>query len=111
MSIGAGAFDQRVAFKRRSVTQDSFGADVLGSPSTVGTFWARVQYLRGKELQYAQQRWAEAQYIITMRRQPGVTILPTDYAEWNDQTLDIMPVMGPGTRDCEWIVYAKDHVE
>lgn len=112
MAIGAGRYDMRVSFKRKNVTgQDTFGVDVLGTPTTVGTFWANVEPLRGRELQYAQQRWAEAQYMITLRRQPGVSIEPDDWAEWNGVVLDIMPAMGPGTRNSEWIVYAKDHVE
>lgn len=109
---GAGKLDQRVVFKRKNVTgQDTFGADVLGTATTVGTFWSKVEYLTGRELQVAHQRFAEAQYRITMRRQPGVSIESDDYVEWNSQTLDISPVMNPGTRECEWWMYAKDHVE
>jgi len=106
-----GQLDMRVSFRRRTVTQDEIGADIPGTPTTVGTFWANVAYLQGRELEVAQQRWAEARYKITIRRQTGITIRPTDYAVWNGQTLDIIPVDGPGTRVDFWTIYAKDHIE
>ncbi len=102
--------DQRVAFYRPTFTIDSIGASVPGTPTLVGTFWAEVRYLNGYELEVAAQRWTEVKYRITIRRQPGVTILASDYAEWNGQTLDIRAPEGPGTREDFWLIFAKDHV-
>lgn len=108
-----GRFDQRIVIKRRVVTQDSFGADVTGTPTTIGTFWARVEPLTGRELEQAMQKWAEARFRITIRRQPGLayTIKPADHIEWNSQSLDVLDVQGQGTRMPEWVIVAKDHVE
>jgi SPP1 family predicted phage head-tail adaptor len=106
-----GQLDQRIVILRPNVTGvDARGADVLGTPTTVGTFWANVQYLKGRELEAAQQRWAEVQYQITIRRQPSTTILSTDYATWNGQALDIRAPEGAGTREPFWTIFAKDQV-
>ncbi len=107
----SGQLDQRVAIYRKTVTgQDATGADILGTPTLLGTFWANVQFITGHELQDASQRWAEAKYKITIRRQPGVTLQRDDTATWNSQTLDILDIRGPGTRDPYWEIFAKDHV-
>lgn len=100
--------DQRVQFIRATVTgQDDIGADELGTPSTVGTFWSNVQYGAGREFQIASQRWAETQIVFKIRRQPGVSILQTDDAIWDDKVWDIVGVSGIGTRDNFWTIAAK----
>lgn len=106
-----GQMDQRIVVLRKNVTgQDSTGADTLGTPTTVATLWAHVEYLEGRELQAAQQRWSEVKYRIAIRRQPSLTILSSDYVTWNGQTLDIRAPEGPGTRADFWKIFAKDHV-
>lgn len=107
----AGILDQRVTLKRRTVTgQDTFGQDII-SMVTVATVWAAVRYLSGRELDQAQQTFAEARYEIEMRRRPDLTIKRADTVEWRGQTLDILDVAGPGTREDSWKILAKDHVE
>lgn len=104
--------DQRVTFLRPTVSgRDAMGGDIAGSPTTVGTFWANVHYLSGREFDLASQRWGEARYVITIFRQPGVTLAVTDYVEWNGQTLDIVDIAGQGTRDEYWLITAKDFLE
>lgn len=104
-----GQLDQRVIFKRTAVTtQDARGADILATPSTLRECFANVMYLQGYELQVAQTRWAEVKYKITIRRQPGIEIRFTDTATWKGKVLDILDVRGPGTRDAEWVIFAKD---
>lgn len=106
-----GDYDQRVQFTRQTVTgQDSFGQDVTTTTS-MGTFWAHVSYMTGRELQAAQQRWAEAQYSIEIQRQPGITLKPSDQIVWNSQTLDVVDIQGQGTRSAVWTIIAKDHIE
>ena len=79
-----GQLDQRIVISRKNVTgYDSMGADVLGTATTIGTFWANVGYIAGHELQNAGQRWAEARYKITIRRQPGTTLQVADTITWN----------------------------
>jgi len=104
-----GQLDQRVIFKRPTVASiDARGADVAGTPQLVRECFANVQYLQGYELQVAQTRWAEVKYKITIRRQPGIEIRFTDTATWKGKVLDLLDIRGPGTRDAEWVIFAKD---
>ncbi len=107
----SGQLDARVQFTRRNVTgQDATGADELGTPTDLGTFWAKVEFIAGHELQDAGQRWAEARYKITIRRQPSLILQRDDTATWNSQALDVLDIRGPGTREPFWEIFAKDHV-
>lgn len=105
-----GQLDQRITLLRPTFTTDGLGASVPGTPTDLGQKWANVSYMNGYELEQAAQRWAEVRYKITIRRQPGLTLQLTDYIEWNSQTLDLLDIRGPGTRDDFWILMAKDHV-
>jgi SPP1 family predicted phage head-tail adaptor len=105
---GAGKYDQRVVFKRdTAASQNTYGEDVL-TTETLGTFWAHVQYGSGREFHTAHQRWAETTVAFEIRRQPGVTIVAKDYAEWNSKTWDILGVLNIGTRQDCWLIAAKD---
>lgn len=108
----AGKYDQRVTFETENVTgQNASGEDVIGTPTELATISAAVRYMQGRELQVAQQTAAEAKYKIEFRRNPDLKLLKRkDTARWNDQILDILDVNGPGTREPEWSVTAKDHV-
>jgi head-tail adaptor len=109
--IQSGQLDERIELYRPTVASISAtGADVAGTPTLLRTVWAAVEYMQGRELQAASQRWAEARYKITIRRQPGITLALTDYISWNSQTLDMLDIRGPGTRDDFWIILAQDHV-
>lgn len=102
--------DQRIVIYRRNVTgQNSSGEDVLGTPVTVASLPARVEYLAGRELERASQMWAESKYRITIGWQPS-EVRREDYIVWRGQTLDILDVQGLGTRELEWVIVAKDHV-
>jgi len=104
-----GDLDQRIEFLRPVVTgQDSMGADILGSPISLRAVWAQVKSLDGRELQANAQRWAEARYKITIRRQPGLELLETDFITWRSRQLDMLDIRGQGTRDDFWTIIAKD---
>jgi head-tail adaptor len=90
-------------------SQNSYGEDVL-TTSTVGEYPCRVEYLEGRELAAASQRWARARYRITMRYQPGVTISPNMTVTWEGRTLDIVDVRNPGdSLRPETLLIAQDH--
>jgi head-tail adaptor len=108
----AGKLDQRITVYAQNVTgQNAFGEDQEGDPTEVCSVWACVEYLQGRELDRATQRWAEARYRITMRRNPSIEIKREHWIEWRDNELDILDVQGQGTRDAFWVITAKDHVE
>jgi len=106
-----GRMRQTIVWKRDTVTgQNTFGGDTV-TPTTVLTCMADVWELSGNELAAAQQRWAEVQYKIGMRRQPGATLAMTDYIEWQGRRLDVLHIEGMHSTSMYWIVLAKDHVE
>jgi head-tail adaptor len=108
----AGRLDQRITIKRENRTgYDSFGQPVLGTPVDVASVWAEVIYLAGRELEAVQQTWAEARYKIRLRRQMEIEINRAYWIDWQGDTLDILDVQGPRTRNPEWVIIAKDHVE
>lgn len=105
--------DQRIVIKRPVVASvNTYGGDEAGTPTTIGTFWAGVQYGQGREYARAAQLWAETTIVFEMRRQPGLTeIKAKDYVEWNSKTWDVTGVLGQGTREPYWYLAAKDHTE
>lgn len=72
------------------------GEEILGTPIATGTFWCNVEALQGRELETAMQKWAEAKYRITMRRQPGITFTRKMTATWNGRAMDILDVVDLG---------------
>ena len=103
--------DQRIViYRRNAMGQNSHGEDVLGPSSQVASVFARVTYLAGRELERTSQIWAEAKYKIYIGWQP-LEIKREDSIEWRGQTLDVLDIQGPGTRELEWTIIAKDHVE
>lgn len=90
------------------VTQSSFGEDVVSNPTDVGTFWCKVEALQGRELESARQRWAEARYKITMRKQ-AVTFTRKMTGLWNGRHLNILDVQDVGGNSRpEVMMYAMD---
>jgi SPP1 family predicted phage head-tail adaptor len=61
-----GRFRQRVALQSLTETPDSFGQPIQ-SWTTVGTYWAWVRPLQGRELMHAKQIVAEATHAVSMR--------------------------------------------
>jgi hypothetical protein len=111
---GAGQFDQEVNFYRANPTgaQNAAGEPIFGAPTLVWYTWAEVSPImqQGREMAAVSQRWAEARYRLRFWR-PDVDLKLDDWAEWNGQTLDLLDIQGPGTRDAQWTVFTKDHVE
>jgi head-tail adaptor len=105
--------DQRIIIYVRTVaSQDTYGGDVEGTPTTLGTFWAGVQYGAGREFVRVQQIWAETAIVFVLRRQPELSeIKAKDYVTWNGKTWDVTGVLGQGTREPYWYLAAKDHTE
>jgi len=69
----AGQLDQRVTLWRLSGGVDEWGTPLPEELVAVGTVWARVQPLRGREYFAAQAAQSEVTTRITMRYRPGVT--------------------------------------
>lgn len=106
----AGALRQRVTFQTATITQNSVGEPV-NSWSNIGTVWARVEPLAGKERFAAMQQQADVDYRITCRYSSTVAALaPEDRATWNGKTFDIKSVLNTETRDRELQVFVREHI-
>ena len=69
----AGTLDQRVSLWRLSGGFDELGQPLPDEWTLVGTVWACVQPLRGREYIAAQAALSEITTKVTMRHRPGVT--------------------------------------
>lgn len=87
----------RITISRATKTQNSFGED-QSTWAAIGSYWANVRALQGRELESMQQTWAEARYKIDMRYQRGTTFRREDRITWGSRTLDILDVADPDNR-------------
>lgn len=108
----AGALRSRVTVQHRLVTsQDSRGQDVYSwTTITDGPFWAMIEALQGRQLEAAQQTWAEARFRVTIRYQPGVSINREDRLLWGSRILDILDVEDPDQRTRQIVMVCKEIV-
>lgn len=74
--VSAGELDQRVTLQRKTVTQASNGEPTT-TWSPIGTLWAKVQQLTGRDQIAAQQVQYPADVRIIIRHRPSLT--PEDH--------------------------------
>ena len=86
----AGQLNQRVTLERFTETEDAYGATVTDW-ATVGTFWAAVLPLTGKEIIAGDAVAAITDVRVIMRYQPGVTA--ADRLKHNGKVLEIKAVI------------------
>ena len=63
----AGRLDKRIAISGHTQSPNSTFGDLVDSPFTVGTFWAKVEHLSGREMFNAQQTVGEVTTRFTVR--------------------------------------------
>lgn len=100
MPSGVGQYRDRIAVSDYVIdAADSFGAPVK-TPTFIGKFWCTVTPLGGNEQVSSEQRFAKAQYQISMPKQPGILFRPRQTVIWQkksgDRTLNILEVRNPG---------------
>ena len=98
----------RITIQRQSSELNSF-RQPKDEWAEVGTYWANVRTLSGRELATARQVRDEVTTRVAMRFQPGVEITPADRIEWHGRKLQILAAFDPDERmrelwlDCaEW---------
>jgi SPP1 family predicted phage head-tail adaptor len=95
--MDAGALDERVTFKRKTLMRDGMGgADEAWAAITDGTVWARLRPVRGNERTEADRTEAKADYLVTIRYRDD--LLPTDRIEWRGRELNIRLIRDGGPR-------------
>lgn len=106
----AGQLNDRVTFQRATLTSNAFG-EPLQAWANVGTVWARVEPIAGKERFSAMQTMADVDYRITFRYQPALSDLgPDDRAQWDGKSLDIKAVYRKEGRSGEMHAFARLHL-
>lgn len=98
-------------FSPLTTGQNGMGEDIViwQDVANGAAFSCTVEYMQGRELELFMQRWARAQYKITLRHQPGIKPLPNWRATWGDIQLDIISVQDPeGSMRPELILYCQD---
>lgn len=97
----------RITISRASKTQNTYGEDVV-SWVAIGSYWANIRALQGRELETMQQTWAEARFRIDMRYQRGTTFQREDRITWGSRTLNILDVEDPDQTQRRLFIVAKE---
>ena len=93
--IRPGDLRHRVQVQREMVEPGPLGGD-LKTWQTLGTFWARVKPLAGRELLLAQQIDATLSHEVVMRNAGGIGSLGVtsqDRLMWGDHILNIESIV------------------
>ncbi len=88
--LRAGRLDKRIGIKDITQSPDSTFGDIVDSPFTVGTFWAKVEHLKGRELFEAQQTVGEVTTRFTVRWRSDFT--PKMTITYDGKTYDIVDI-------------------
>lgn len=95
----AGRLRHRVTVQSASTSTDSFG-QTQPTWGSVGTYWANVRPLMGKEAERARQVRADATHVVEMRI--PVSITPEMRLSYDSRTLNIVEVVNIDERDREY---------
>jgi len=101
----AGKLDQRVTLWRLSGGVDDWGAPLPDELVAVGTVWASVQPLKGREYLAAMAAQSEVTTRITMRYRPGVT--PDLKVTHEGKQYEIESVIDTNSQGVELVLMAK----
>lgn len=99
----AGPNRQRITLMRTNPTKtyDALNQD-RSTPIAVGTFWAKVGGLNGKEVVAAAQLQGQVEGAITMRVIPAIMpVTPADWFVFNGRKLNIVSVVNTDERNRE----------
>lgn len=89
-SYSAGMLDQLLTQQRYTRTPDGMGG-VTRTLSTVGTHWAHIRPLTGRERVEAGQRLEQrVSYLVVIRS--GAELLTDDVLQWEGRTLNVRVV-------------------
>lgn len=95
----AGELDQRIAFRRKTLTSDGLGGSELVF-ADYASAWARVKPLSGRERQQSQRPEGVKAYEIVVRNRDD--ILDDDVIRWRGRDMNIRFIREKGPRD-SWL--------
>lgn len=120
--VKAGELNRKVTlYDVPAETQDAYG-QVSDTAAEIGTFRAKVENLRGRELQSAQQMFASVSHKVTMRwlgsaipasdHNPYRLILPRMYLvlDLDGTRLDVVSADNVGKANLYWVLTCNEKV-
>lgn len=104
----AGLLRHRVTIKRKSVTRDAYGAEVI-TWTDVATVWADIRPLSGREYLDSKQTQAEISHRISMRNRTDVS--PAMRVIFGSRTFEIEDLTRPFERKIELRLMCRELLE
>lgn len=110
-----GELNRRVKVERPTSTLDGYGAEIKAWVE-VGTYWAKVETLSGREAVNAKQIKAEVTHKVTMRYirsgVPGVPLInPSQRINYFNRVFNILWLVNPDEANVELWVYCQEVVQ
>ncbi len=105
--LNAGRMRHRVTIKQKSVTRSDSGEEVV-IWETVGTYWASVEPIRGREFVEMHQAQAEISHRIRMRYNSAIT--PANRAYFGSRVFEIVSVIHVEERGRETQLMCSERV-
>lgn len=100
--MSAGKYTKRLTLKRPVKTESGFG-DAVTSWTDVGTVWASIEPLKGREALLAQQLQAPQDCRICIRYHPALATLDATWrTEYNSVIYNISSVANVGLANVEF---------
>ena len=96
----AGKLRHYVELQRVDVTLDSYG-DQGKEWTTIGTAWASIEQLSGREFLQAAQSQSDVTVRIRIRGRTDITLTPKDRVKYGARLFDIRHVLDWGDRGVE----------
>lgn len=91
--IRAGGFTERVTLKRSVATQDDSGQPSEALVQVIGSRWAKVIPISGRETDYAERLSAQTTHTVELRA--PLSFRMTDYLTWGSRRLEIEANLSP----------------
>lgn len=89
LTYEVGELTERVTFVRVTETQNEYGT-LVPSEANLGTVWAHVRPMSGREIDRAQQTEGRVNYLVVVRNLGFVRELTEkDIARWNGDDMNI----------------------
>lgn len=97
MNYHAGMLDQRITFKRHTLTRDSSGGTAKGDPTVIGSAWAHVTPSKpGRERTDSERSAGIVDYLVVVRFRSDIQ--DDDFIVWGNRTMNIRSIQNAGSR-------------
>ena len=94
--IRTGDLRQRVELVQPGTTKDSYGGTTPGGGASLGTVWAEISSLSGRDALAAQSFTSTVSHVVRIRWMPGV--LAKQQVKFGTRTFQIVAVTNPDER-------------